>query len=109
MKTSTELLQNATVGPFSYQRGSGELGRSQVFGRPHADGSNYAAICTLAKDADAELIARLLNFAHAGGIDLLEAAIKRIELHVNEGGHELSAWLPDAKEAFAILNGKTTT
>ena len=53
--------------------------------------------------ADALLIAAAPDL-----LQLLQAAVARIELEIQEGGSILSAWLPDARAAIAKATGSAS-
>jgi len=98
-KTFSELLEQSTAGPFKVCRIRPE--DSYVMLDPGLalfprDGSEVTA------EADAELVCRLLDFAHAGGVQAIERVIGDPGF-----GQIMGVSNADLRKCLAILNGET--
>lgn len=80
-ETFAQLLAKAAPGPYSHQQIKGICGQRDGHYVSNRDRSFCVDCCASASHA--QLIAGLLNFAHAGGEAGLLAAIDRIE-HLSE-------------------------
>jgi hypothetical protein len=110
MKTFKQLLDVTYKGPFEID----EQDDGVFIGAPDAE-----PMCKMFHqfaDPDtprenAELVARLLNFAHAGGVEalsqLLNNADDRGETKNEETGDDFPDWAA-IRQALAILNGEAT-
>lgn len=106
-ETFAQLLAKATPGPF----GVSESGKSIW----HGDPEEYLSVChtsfetTEHTPADMELIARLLNFAHAGGVIALRDALDRLNCANERAARSgvIGFRTDDLEHALVILNDQT--
>lgn len=94
--STDELLEKATKRPWRAKESPGWGGRpNAVFGPPHPDGGDYAALCRTYELADAELIARAVNS--------FEAMRRALNLFLHTEGQQLSVKaIEAAKHALAL-------